>query len=103
MAGGYGTTPEEMARAGRRALRVDEQIQADLATLRSQVAAIGGGWRGAAATSFNGLMQQWDTSARKLSGALQGIGGSIVASGRSYEQTETEQAARISEIASGLS
>ena len=35
--GGFGTTVEEMARAGRQVLDVDAEVQADLAALRGQL------------------------------------------------------------------
>ena len=63
-AAGFGTTVEEMARAGRHVLDVDAEVQADLAALRGQLAPLQGAWVGEAATTFAGLMARWDADAR---------------------------------------
>jgi WXG100 family type VII secretion target len=98
MAGGFGTTTEEMERAGRHVLAVDEAVQGDLSALRGQLAPLAGLWRGRAATEFTRLMTRWDASASQLSAALRGIGESIQGSARTYRQQEDEQAAGMSAI-----
>jgi 6 kDa early secretory antigenic target len=100
--GGFGTTPEEMARAGARVLDTDQQVQAELAALRGRLTPLAGAWRGEAATAFDGLMARWDADARALSAALRGIGEAITGSGRTYQQAEQDQSSAMSAIRAAL-
>lgn len=102
MAAGFGTTTEEMERAGRHVLSVNETVQGDLAALRGQLGPLAGMWAGAAATEFRTLMTRWDASASQLNGALRGIGESIQGSVRSYQQQEDAQLAGMSSIRTAL-
>ncbi|NMI00412.1 WXG100 family type VII secretion target [Pseudonocardia acidicola] len=102
MAGGFGTTTEEMARAGQHVLTVNDTVQSDLATLRGQLAPLAGAWRGEASTAFAGLMARWDADARALNDALRAIGEAIQGSGLAYQQQESEQAGGLSAIRSAL-
>lgn len=101
-AGGFGTTPEEMARAGARVVATDEQAQAELGALRSRLTPLAGTWRGEAATTFESLMARWDADARALSAALRGIGEAITGSGRTYRQAEEDRSASLSAIRAAL-
>ena len=100
-AAGFGTTVEEMARAGRHVLDVAE-VQADLAALRGQLAPLQGAWVGEAATTFSALMARWDADARALSEALRAIGDAIQGSGRTYQQQEEAQYTGLSAIRAAL-
>lgn len=102
MAGGFGTTTEEMERAGRHVLSVNEAVQGDLSALRSRLSPLAGMWKGRAALEFSRLMMRWDAGAASLNDALRGIGESIQGSARSYEQQEEEQSAGLSSIRTAL-
>lgn len=102
MAGGFGTTTEEMERAGRHVLSVNETVQADLSALRGRLGPLAGLWRGRASVEFTNLMTRWDASASRLNEALRGIGESIQGSARSYEQQEQAQAEGLSSIRNAL-
>jgi WXG100 family type VII secretion target len=97
-AAGFGTTVEEMARAGQHVLDVNADVQADLAVLRGQLEPLQGAWVGEAATAFVGLMARWDTDARSLSEALRAIGEAVQGSGRTYQHQEEAQSAGLSSI-----
>ena len=99
---GFGTTVEEMARAGQHVLDVDADVQTDLAALRGQLVPLQGAWAGEAATAFAGLMARWDADARSLSEALRAIGGAVTGSGRTYQQQEEAQSAGLSSIRAAL-
>lgn len=99
---GFGTTPEEMQRAALQVQQVNEQVQARLAQLRNQLAPLAGAWKGEAATAFQGLMVRWDTDARQLNQALQGIGEAIQVSGRGYLQAEEAHKQSMTSITSAL-
>jgi WXG100 family type VII secretion target len=100
--GGYGTTPEEMQRAAARVMSVNDQVQANLASLRNQLAPLAGAWQGQASTAFQALMARWDTDARSLNEALRGIGEAIRGTGQNYAQAEEQQSRSMSSIQSAL-
>jgi early secretory antigenic target protein ESAT-6 len=102
MAAGFGTTTEEMARAGAQVLAVDEAVQAELAALRGRLGPLPAAWAGAASTQFVALMARWDADARSLSEALGAIGRSIQGTQASYQQQEEQQAGSMSAIRSAL-
>ena len=102
MAEGFGTTVEEMHRAARHVLAVNDGVQAELATLRGRLAPLSGTWRGEASTAFAGLMNRWDLDARQLSEALRGIGEAIHGSGSGYQQQEQEHASTLAAIRAAL-
>jgi WXG100 family type VII secretion target len=100
--GGYGTTTEEMHRAAQRVLSVNDQVQANLAALRNQMAPLAGAWQGQASTAFQALMARWDADARTLNEALRGIGEAIQGTGQNYAQAEEQQSRSLSSIQSAL-
>ncbi len=102
MAEGFGTSTEEMDRAGRHVFAVNDAVQADLATLRARLEPLAGAWRGEAATVFAELMTRWDTDARRLSDALRAIGESIQGSGTSYQAMEQQHSGDLSTIRAAL-
>jgi WXG100 family type VII secretion target len=102
MAEGFGTTVEEMHRAARHVLAVDDGVQAELATLRGRLAPLSGAWRGEAATAFAALMNRWDADARRLGEALRGIGEAVQGSGVSYQEQEQQHTGALSTIRAAL-
>ena len=102
MAEGFGTTVEEMQRAGKHVLGVNDTVQADLATLRSRLGPLAGAWRGEASTAFVTLMARWDADAKTLSEALRAIGEAIQGSGVRYQAQEEQQAGSLSTIRAAL-
>lgn len=102
MADGFGTTVEEMARAGGHVFTVDDGVQSDLAALRGKLAPLAGAWRGEAALAFTGLMARWDADARALSEALRSIGEAIQGSARTYETQDQQGSADLSAIRAAL-
>jgi WXG100 family type VII secretion target len=99
---GFGTTTEEMERAGRHVLSVNDAVQAELAALRGKLGPLAGAWTGSASAAFTALMARWDNDARLLNQALRGIGESIQGSRLTYEQQEDAQSASMSSITAAL-
>ena len=99
---GFGTTVEEMARAGQHVLDVNAEVQADLAALRGRLVPLQGAWVGDASRAFTELMARWDADARSLSEALRAIGEAVTGSGRTYRQQEEAQSAGLSAIRAAL-
>ena len=102
MADGFGTTVEEMQRAGQHVFTVNDTVQSDLAALRGQLTPLAGAWRGEASAAFTALMARWDADARSLSEALRAIGEAITGSGRTYQQQEEAQSVGLSGIRAAL-
>ncbi len=101
-ADGFGTTTEEMDRAARQVLSVNEAVQSELAALRSKLGPLQGAWTGNAATQFGTLMARWDADAKALNNALRAIGESIQGSRITYQQQEDTQASSMSSITAAL-
>ena len=99
---GFGTTTEEMQRASRHVLAVDEAVQSDLAALRTRLGPLAGAWRGEASAAFTALMARWDADARALNAALRSIGEAIQGSAAGYQAREDQQAADMSAIRAAL-
>ncbi len=102
MAGGYGTSTEQMQQAARHVNDVNDRVQGQLSSLMSGLAPLEGAWQGPAATAFQTLIQRWNEDARRLNQALQGIGEAIQGSARTYGQQEEEQAAAMNRITEAL-
>ncbi|MGP6173925.1 WXG100 family type VII secretion target [Corynebacterium sp. A21] len=75
--------------------RVDDtnnQVQGELGRLRGTVDGVRGSWVGSAQTSFDGLMQRWDSSARELQEALSSISGNIRSNAKNFDSMEAQNA-----------
>jgi WXG100 family type VII secretion target len=99
---GFGATTEEMQKAARQVLTVNDAVQADLAMLRTRLVPLAGGWRGEAASVFTRLMARWDADAMALNEALRTIGQAIDTSGSSYRAHEDEHTTGMSTIRAAL-
>lgn len=74
--------------------REAHEIEARLAQLTSQMAELSHTWTGAASTSFQGLFHDWDTTARQMRAALEGIGRSLRGAGQEYDALEHKLASQ---------
>ncbi|MCO1654932.1 WXG100 family type VII secretion target [Pseudonocardia humida] len=99
---GFGATTEEMDRAGKQVLTVNDTVQSDLAMLRARLAPLAGAWRGDAAAAFGRLMDRWDADARIINDSLRTIGQSIGGAGQDYRAHEEQNAAGLSNIRAAL-
>jgi ESAT-6 family protein len=102
MPDGYGLSPEELSKAAKDVHDVNEQTQAALRSLRSQLEPLASAWQGVAATAFQNLMTRFDEDARKIQEALGQIGTSLDASFTTYQQQEEEQQQSMSGITNRL-
>ncbi len=99
---GFGTTPDEMARAARHVAAVNQAVQGELTALRGRLEPLAGAWVGRASAQFAQLMARWDTDARSLNQALGGIGQAIAGSRATYQRHEDDQAAVMTSISNAL-
>lgn len=91
-----------MRTASQHVHEVRDQIQQQLATLRSQLVLLEGAWRGDASVAFSQLMVRWNDDAQRINRALAAIGEAVAASGRDYRAVEAENAGATSRIAQAL-
>lgn len=75
--------------------RVDDtsnEVQSELGRLRGVVDGVRASWVGQAQTSFDGLMNRWDSSARQLQEALTSISSNIRSNAHNFDQMEAQNA-----------
>jgi WXG100 family type VII secretion target len=67
----------------------NEQVQQQLASMRSQVAPVAADWQGAAAGNFQQLWQEWDQGAKQIQEALDGIAMLLQKAAQTYDAAES--------------
>jgi WXG100 family type VII secretion target len=65
-----------------------DQVQGELATMRSQVAPLATDWQGAASANFQQLWQEWEQGAKQIQDALNGISILLVKAAQTYDSAE---------------
>lgn len=100
--GAFNTSAATMAQAATKVNDVNEQIKAELRTLQTAVEGVRSHWKGAAATSFQGLMERWHADSQKLSTALNQISEQIAVSGKAYTATDDSGTQALKSAGSGL-
>jgi WXG100 family type VII secretion target len=84
-------TSEDLSSASARLSSGSQEIDGQLASMRSLVQSlVGGDWQGSASTSLDTLYQQWNTSAANLREALDGISQLLANAANSYATTEQQ-------------
>jgi WXG100 family type VII secretion target len=91
---GLRVTPEQLEQLGGAIARTSADIRGQHQVLRGQLTPLfGADWSGAAAAQFAMLYEQFDTHARGLSDALDGIGALLRQAGAAYAEVEQQVAA----------
>ena len=91
---GLRVTPHQLEALGAAVGRVSADVRGQHQSLRGQLTPLfGAEWSGAAAGQFTGLYQQFDTHARGMSDALDGIGQLLLRAGAAYADVEGQIAA----------
>lgn len=96
MAGLIKVTPEQLNTVASQLATVSQQIEAQLAQAKGNVAPLGSDWAGVAQARFQALYQQWEMSGRQLHQALTGISALTRQAALRYDQNESENAALFS-------
>lgn len=99
---GFQTETARMHAAATHVTDVTAQIGRLLNSLRAEVATAPAHFKGAAATTFQQLMAQYDTDAGQLRQALTGIAAQIDAAGKTYSSQDEAQSTALRHSASGL-
>ncbi|MDQ6851875.1 MAG: WXG100 family type VII secretion target [Actinomycetota bacterium] len=88
---GLKVTPSQLAALSGSVTRVSGDVRASHQSLRSQLSPLfGADWSGAAAAQFTALYEQFDTHARGMSDALDGIGQLLGRAGVAYADVEQQ-------------
>ncbi|MGP4002274.1 WXG100 family type VII secretion target [Streptomyces sp. 8N706] len=103
MAGQFTTTEAEMVAFSGRISTVSSSIQGEIKRLQTVVDTITGGWRGAAATSFNTMQTQVNEDATKLNQILMDIKEAIDETTKNYVASEEEQQQIVSQSGASAS
>jgi WXG100 family type VII secretion target len=84
-------TSEDLAGTAAQLSRGSQEIDAQLASMRNLVQSlVASDWQGAASSAFDGLYQQWNTSAASLREALDGISRLVANAATAYANTEQQ-------------
>lgn len=84
-------TSEDLATVSAQLSSGSEEIDSQLARMRGLVQGlVASDWQGAASSAFDGLYQQWNTSAANLREALDGISRLVANAATAYANTEQQ-------------
>lgn len=87
-------TPAQLEALGGAVHRTSADVRGQHQSLKTQLTPLfGADWSGAAAAQFTGLYEEFDTHAKGLADALDGIGQLLKSAGLSYAQVEQQIAA----------
>jgi WXG100 family type VII secretion target len=102
MASGYNVQQETMAKGAQAVDSATEQINGHLQRLDSEVQTMFGGWKGNAQRAFGELHANWVNQQQKLQQALRDMHEALVATGKTYDAQEEQQAGQFGNIAGQL-
>jgi|SRR5882757_4965681 len=102
MTSGFGTNVAEMASCAKDIQNVEQEINATVNKLNSDLAPLEAGWKGQASQAFQQLQQRLMEDAKKLNQALSDISNAMKTASSTYDQQEQEAHSGISNIASRL-
>ncbi len=88
MSGSLEVTWAELSDASHKLDNGRGEITSKLAELKSAVDNLGGSWQGAASSAYAGLYNDWNSGAKQLFDALEGIAKMLKGAADAYQQTE---------------
>ncbi|MGW5053249.1 WXG100 family type VII secretion target [Actinokineospora sp. NPDC004072] len=102
MAGGYGVSQDEMAKAAVDVDNVNQQSQDALKSLYNALTPLQDNWRGQASVAFQTLLQRYQDDSNKLHQALADISDQLKQSNEAYARQEEESSQALSNITNVL-
>lgn len=102
MSGGMGTNYAEMASCAKDIENVEQEINATVNKLNSDLAPLEASWKGQASQAFQQLQQRLMEDAKKLNQALSDIATAMKSASGTYQAQEEEAHRGISNISSRL-
>lgn len=94
----FRTEADVMVATAGRVDDTNEQVQGELNRLRGVVDGLRGSWAGSAQTSFDSLMERWNTSAHDLRQALTAISDNIRSNATNFSNVEAENADAFAQV-----
>ena len=67
-------------------------MQAEVTTLHAQLANLQGSWTGIAATAFQSVVTDWNTTQKRVEESLSAINSALNTAGIQYAETEAQNA-----------
>ena len=84
----YSVDSDEVLTAAAHARATIQRINADVATLNSQLLALGGSWSGPAAAAFQSVHQSWRNTQVAVEESLSALTHSLASAGAHYRDME---------------
>lgn len=85
-----GVQSEELSAQSGRVGAGAEEVEATLARLTGEIAALAGSWQGSASEAFQSRWQEWQTGANQVQLAMRNMGEFLQQAASAYETTENE-------------
>lgn len=98
----FQVTPEYLSQASAACTNTAQDVQDQLAALKSYVVNLENEWQGIAAGTFQNLMAEYDLCAASLNQALTGIASGLQGNWGNYTENEQTNLKNISAIQAGL-
>jgi len=86
--GRLAVTSEELLSKGAMLQQGGVQVKSELDNMRRQLEPLHASWEGAASGGFQQLWTEWETSAKQLNEALEGISRLLNQAGTTYQEAE---------------
>lgn len=102
MAGQISAAEGALRKGAQTVAEAKANLDSRIKTVESDMLAIGSGWQGPAAVSFQALMARWNEEARKVTSALDQFEANLVSSQQDYEAADNEQESTFSSLAARL-
>lgn len=102
MAGGLGTNYQHMASVAKDVENVEQEIQATVTKLTSDLAPLEASWKGQAASAFQQLKERFLEDANKLNQALSQIAEQLKTASGTYSAQEEQANHAVSSLQSRL-
>ena len=67
-----------------------ESVQSQLDSMRRQIEPLAADWEGAASGQFQSMWNEWQSGAKQVREALEGISKLLKGAGEAYERTEAD-------------
>ncbi len=81
-------TSEQLASLAVQLKTGGDQVQSELNGMRSQASSLTAEWQGAASANFQQLWQEWESGAKQIQDALNGIAQLLTKAANTYDAAE---------------
>ena len=85
----YNVDADQISAASVAANQTADTIRASVATMMTQLLGLEASWGGAAATSFQGVIAQWQATQAQVETSLEAVGVALGQASSTYSEAET--------------